>query len=144
MDLLPSAPTDPVEALAALLVADGHCDGRTIERGRRVATESGQRLDKVLIQLGLVTERDLARAYAALTGLPIATPADFPADAAVPDRIAPRFLRHARALPLGIEAGLLRVAVADPLDPFTRRRSRRPRGCRSSCSSACRSSSTPP
>ena len=111
-------PPDPVEALAALLVSDGHCDSRTIERGRRVAAESGQRLDKVLIQLGLVTERDLAHAYAALTGLPLANPADFPAEPAVPDRIALRFLRHARALPLGIEAGYLRVAVADPLDPF--------------------------
>ncbi|MGI4798067.1 MAG: hypothetical protein ACRYG8_29270, partial [Janthinobacterium lividum] len=59
--------SDAVEALADLLVADGHCDFRTIERGRRVAAESGQRLDRVLIQLGLVTERDLARAYAALT-----------------------------------------------------------------------------
>ena len=112
-------PPDPVEALAALLVSDGHCDLRTVDRGRRVAAESGQRLDKVLIQLGLVTERDLARAYAALTGLPLAEPADFPADPALPDRIAPRFLRSARALPLGIEAGHLRVAVADPLDPFT-------------------------
>ncbi len=34
---------DPVEALAALLVAGGHCDARTIERGHRVAEETGQR-----------------------------------------------------------------------------------------------------
>ena len=116
---LPAKP-DAVDALADLLVADGHCDTRTIERGRRVAAESGQRLDKVLIQLGLVTERDLARAYADLTGLPTAAPADFPTDPAVPGRIAPRFLRHTRALPLGVEDGRLRVAVADPMDPFTK------------------------
>ena len=111
--------SNPVEALAALLLADGTCDIRTIERARRVAIESGQRLDKVLIQLGLVTERDLARAYASLTALDLADPASFPSDPILPDRLAARFLRHARALPLAIVAGHLRLAVADPLDPFT-------------------------
>ncbi len=110
---------DPVEALAALLVSQGHCDARTIERGRRVAAESGQRLDKVLIQLGLVSERDLARAYAMLTDLPLAEPRMFPAgDPLYADRLAPRFLRHARALPVAETDGRLLLAVADPLDPF--------------------------
>ena len=118
MDIsMPAA--SPVEALATLLLADGTCDLRTLERARRVATESGQRLDKVLIQLGLVTERDLARAYVSLTGLDLALPASFPTDPILPDRLAARFLRHARALPLAIEAGRLRIALADPLDPFT-------------------------
>ena len=34
-------PADPVEALAAHLVAEGHCDARTVDRARRVASESG-------------------------------------------------------------------------------------------------------
>ncbi|HYZ64614.1 MAG TPA: ATPase, T2SS/T4P/T4SS family [Acetobacteraceae bacterium] len=115
--LLPDA--DPVEALAALLVAQGNCDARTIERGRRVAAESGQRLDKVLIQLGLVTERDLARAYMTLTGLPAADPALFPTgETLFGEQLSARFLRHARALPVAHSAGRLLLAVADPLDPF--------------------------
>ena len=121
MDIPRGAPpmANPVEALAALLLADGTCDVRTIERARRVATESGQRLDKVLIQLGLVTERDLARAYASLTALALAEPASFPADPVLPELLAARFLRHARVLPLAIVDGRLHVALADPLDPFT-------------------------
>ncbi len=110
---------DPVEGLAALLVAGEHCDARTIERGRRVAAESGQRLDKVLIQLGLVTERGLAQAFAALLGLPLADPARFPPDEPLfGERLTARFLRHARALPTELVAGRLLVAVADPLDTF--------------------------
>jgi len=121
MDLGSAPPLigDPVEALAGLLVANGQCDARTIERGRRVAEESGQRLDKVLIQLGLVTERDLARAYAALTGLPLAEPAQFPAGVPVlPERLGARFLRNARAVPIAERDGALLLAVADPLDRF--------------------------
>ncbi len=113
-------PADPVEALAALLIEQSQCDLRTIDRARRVAAESGQRLDKVLIQLGLVTERGLAGAYAALLGLPIATPDRYPdSDPLHADRLAPKFLRNARALPVAEEGGRLLVAVADPLDDFT-------------------------
>ena len=115
----PLAPqADPVEALAALLAAQGHCDARTLERGRRVAAESGQRLDKVLIQLGLVTERDLASAYSMLTDLSVAAPAQFPAAPLFAEQLTPRFLRHARALPLSETGGRLQLAVADPLDAF--------------------------
>ena len=59
---LPAPPAAP--DLAALLVRHG-CDPRALERGRRVAAENGQRLDTVLLQLGLVAERDLAAAFAA-------------------------------------------------------------------------------
>ena len=65
---------EPLEALGRLLVEQGQCDARGIERGRRVAAETGQRLDAVLMHLGLVTERGLAQAYAALLGLPVAGP----------------------------------------------------------------------
>ncbi len=108
-----------VESLAALLVELGQCDARTVERGRRVAADSGQRLDKVLLQLGLVTERGLAEAYARLLNLPIATPDRYPAaEPLFADRLSTRFLRSARALPVAEGDGRLMVAVADPLDAF--------------------------
>ena len=110
--------------LERVLVAQGHCDSRTIERGRRVAEESGQRIEAVLIQLGLITERALAEAYATLLGLPIVTPDRYPAaEPLFPDRLAARFLRNVRALPVALEGRSegerLVVACANPLDPFT-------------------------
>ena len=111
---------EPLARLAALLVERGHCDARTVERGRRVAAESGQRLDAVLIQLGLVSERGLADAYAALLGVSLATPERYPtAEPLFADRLSARFLRHGRALPVAVEDDTLTVAVADPLDAFT-------------------------
>jgi general secretion pathway protein E len=107
-------------ALAGLLVEKGHCDGRTIERARRVATESSQRLDTVLVQLGLVTERGLAETFAALLDLPIASAARYPVDAPLmADGLSRRFLRQARALPVAVEDEALVLATADPLDDFT-------------------------
>ncbi|HTC11373.1 MAG TPA: ATPase, T2SS/T4P/T4SS family [Acetobacteraceae bacterium] len=107
-------------ALADLLVTRGQCDTRTLERARSVASETGQRLDLVLMQLGLLTERGLAETYAALFTLPIAEPGRYPVDAApFADELPPRFLRQAHALPLAIEDDALVVATADPLDAFT-------------------------
>ncbi len=107
-------------ALAALLEQGGQCDVKTLDRGRRVAVDSGQRLDVVLIQLGLVTERGLAEAYAALLGTVVAAPGRYPAgEPLLPDRLTARFLRHARAMPVAVEGERVVVAAADPLDAFT-------------------------
>ena len=111
---------DLMARLGSLLIQRGHCDARTVERGQRMAGESGQRLDAVLTQLGLVGERALADAYCALLDLPLATPGRYPAAAPLAlDRLTARFLRHSRALPVAEEGGALVVAVSDPLDTFT-------------------------
>jgi general secretion pathway protein E len=108
-----------VELLASILVRQGQCDAQTIDRGRRVAAESGQRLDQVLLQLGLVTERGLAEGYATLLGVPMAGPARYPEQPLFPERLTPRFLRTARVLPLSIEDNTMVLAVADALDEFS-------------------------
>ena len=110
---------DRLDRLSDIMVARGLCDARGLDRARRIAEESGQRVDVVLIQLGLLTERGLASAYAELLDLPVATSGRFPAEPVLPERLTARFLRHSRALPVAIEAGRLVIAVADPLDRFT-------------------------
>ena len=110
---------DALEQLVALLVREGQCDAKSVERGRRIAEENGERIDVVLGQLGMVTERDLAGAYGRLLGVPVAAPSRYPTEPFWPDRLALTFLRSARALPLAQEDGVLVLGVADPLDSFT-------------------------
>jgi len=114
-----SASTAPPDLSAALLAKGA--DPRALERGRRVADESGQRLDQVLLQLGLVNERDIAIAFAATLGTRVVEPDRYPTQAPVPfaDRLSPRFLHAARVLPIAVEDGCLVIAAADPLDSFT-------------------------
>src|ERR1700676_1992790 len=101
-----------LDALGDILLGQGHCDQRTLERARRVAAESDQRLDAVLIQLGLVAERGLADAYAALLSIPVASADRYPLAAPLlPDRLSAGFLRHARAVPLAADAETVVLAV---------------------------------
>ncbi len=104
--------------LVRLLRDQGSCDERMLDRARRVAEETGKRIDHVLIQLGLLTERGLADAYASLLGTAIAPPSRYPAAPLFADRLATRFLRASRCLPVAVEHGRLVVACTDPLDPF--------------------------
>ncbi len=116
----------PAEALLRLLQERGQCDARALDRARRVAAEGGGELRAVLVQLGIVSERGLAEASAALLGLPLATTDRYPAEPVLPARLGGRFLRHARAVPVALGqaedgAEALCVALADPLDGFAPR-----------------------
>jgi general secretion pathway protein E len=110
----------PMEKLTDILLRTGQCDLRALERSRRVADETAQRVDSVLLQLGLVSERGMAEAYATLLDLPVARADSYPTDQPLfADRLTGRFLRHAHALPMAMEGDTLVVALADPLDSFT-------------------------
>jgi general secretion pathway protein E len=120
-----AAPTaqDAAEALARLgpvLIDSGAIDQRTLERARRVAAETGGRLDRVLTQLGLISERGLAETLAQLVSAPLVTPADYPEEALFVDRLRPKFLRKAHSMPIGESGERAVLAMVDPLDVFTR------------------------
>ena len=101
-------------ALVTRLAASGALDAAAGERALRLAVSSEERLETVLTKLGLAREREVAAAVAAELGLPIAAPQDFP-DAPVLEAASPKFLRHARIVPLADGPERLRLAVADPL-----------------------------
>jgi general secretion pathway protein E len=106
-------------ALGQLLIQQGQLDAVSLERGLRLANESGGRLDTVLAQLGLVSERALAEATAKLLGLQLAKPNDYPQAALLPDRLRLKFLRKSRAIPISLDEQAIVIAMADPLDRFT-------------------------
>src|SRR5713101_1312264 len=106
--------------LGATLVGSGAIDQRTLDRARRVAGETGGRLDHVLTQLGLVSERGLAEVLAQLIGVPLVAVTDYPDTPLFFDRLSAKFLRRARALPIATTEDRTALAMADPLDAFTR------------------------
>src|ERR1700738_4673378 len=106
--------------LGASLVDSGAIDRRTLDRARRVAAETGARLDQVLTQLGLVSDRGLAEALAQLIAAALVGTADYPDAPLFHDRLKPKFLRRVRALPIAASDDRATLAMADPLDVFTR------------------------
>jgi general secretion pathway protein E len=106
--------------LGTTLVETGAIDRRTLDRARRVASETGGRLDQVLTQLGLMSDRGLAEALAELIAAPVVVASDYPDRPLFHDRLKAKFLRRARALPIAATDDRATLAMADPLDVFTR------------------------
>ena len=90
----------------------------TLARARLVQTQTGERIDSVLTRLGFVSEQALADAIAGATGLPVASIGDYPPVPVAGASVSARFLRDAKALPIGESADAVSVALVDPLDPY--------------------------
>src|SRR6266704_2103576 len=73
--------------LGTTLVETGAIDRRTLDRARRVASETGGRLDQVLTQLGLMSDRGLAEALAELIAAPVVVASDYPDRPLFQDRL---------------------------------------------------------
>ena len=124
MDMMPAPALElqappPVAALSRRLLAAGLCDAVALGRAGTVAEELGLTLPQALARLGLVSERGLAELLAEICGLKLADAACYPAEPVLPERLRPRFLRAAHAVPIALEANELVLVLADPLEPFT-------------------------
>ena len=106
------------DALARRLLESDKLTQAGFERAARLASESGERLERVLAQLGLVSERDIAETIAVLLDLPMAAAEDYPPEPVLEDRLSLKFLKEAQLLPLADTAGHLAVAMVDPLNDY--------------------------
>ena len=106
----------------ARIIADLHERGKLtpgdLARARRLADDGGEPLLRMLLRLGLVSERDMAQSMSEVMDLPLVDPAEFPAEPVAEGTMTLRFLKDARVLPLAEDEEHLRVAVADAADPY--------------------------
>jgi general secretion pathway protein E len=108
----------PQSRIVAALLERGKLSAGDLGRARRLADDAGEPLVRMLVRLGLVSERDMAQAMSEVLNLPLADPALFPGEPVAEGLFSLRFLKDARVLPLAEEEGFVRVAVADAADPF--------------------------
>ena len=105
---------DPADGLGAFLVERQLVDPAVVERARRATRTTGERFDRVLTQLGLVSEPDLAAALADYVGIPLVAPSDVPAEPVLSDVVAADFVRRNKVLPLALARDTVTVGIADP------------------------------
>jgi general secretion pathway protein E len=102
------------QAFADLLVNEQLVDAAAISRARRAAEAASERLDLVLVKLGLISESDLCIAYATYCNLPLLGPGDMPEQTVLADRLKLSFLKTNRILPVSFDGSSLLIATADP------------------------------
>ncbi len=104
--------------IARYLVSHGRLSEVDLARGRRLSEENGEPVHRLLLRLGLVSERDLAQALAETLGLRLATAEDYPPTPSLEPAISLRFMKDAHLVPLRQDEEGLVVALADPTDAY--------------------------
>jgi general secretion pathway protein E len=90
------------------------------ERAGGSAGSSGDKLGKILVDLGFVSARDVLSALAEQLQVPLLVIDGPPAVSPETESLSPKFLRQFRCLPVALHDHTVTLAMADPLDFETR------------------------
>lgn len=104
--------------LSDILISSGKLAADQLERVRNLQAEKGGLLGPLLVQLGFVSERNLATTLAEALGHPLADKKDYEEPAKVDGQISPEFLRKHHVVPLAVSNESVEVVLADPGDGF--------------------------
>ena len=124
VDLNPEPAEQAVEAMLERqgvidwLEDKGKLSQADLARAQRLAKDSPDSLHKMLVRLGLVSERDMAQAFSEVLDLPVVDQKEYPQEPLLEDRLSLRFMKDARIIPLRDEPQNLLVALADPTDGY--------------------------
>ncbi len=102
--------------LGETLIARKLLDPDDLERALELQKERGDKLGKILVDLGFIASRDLLSALSEQLGMPLVTVDQPPPAAPEIEGIPPRFMRQCRFIPFHFEDSTLSLAMADPLD----------------------------
>jgi len=110
---------DREAAVCAWLVARGRLKDADLGRARRLHEESTEgTLTTLMARLGLVSERDLAEAWAELLQVPLLAARDAPELPPADIDLSLRFLKQQHVVPVQEGRNGLALLVADPADPY--------------------------
>ncbi len=106
--------------LEEILTERGRLDANSLQRARLLQEASpAEPLAGLLVRAGLVAERDVVDALAALSGVPVVAAAEYPELPVLEEQVPVRFLKQSRVLPLREDAEALVLAMEDPQDGYT-------------------------
>ena len=102
--------------LGEILIEKGLLNVQDLNRALMLQREHGERLGRILVDLGHVNPRDVLETQSEQLGIPLISAHDFPSRLPATPQIPTSYMRQFRFLPLGEDGTALRVAMADPLD----------------------------
>jgi general secretion pathway protein E len=106
----------PEDGFGAFLAEQRFIDHAVLDRALRATRSAGERLDRVLSKLGLMSDADLAGALSQYLSIPLAALADVPAEPVLLETIGADFVRRNRVMPLAADEDALIVGIADPFN----------------------------
>jgi general secretion pathway protein E len=104
------------QRLGEMLIERRKIEAEDLERALELQRERGDKLGKILVDMGLVAQRDVLAALSEQLDVPLVTIDGPPPSAPEIEGLSYRFLRQSRAFPVALNGSVLTVAMADPMD----------------------------
>ncbi|MBM3773598.1 MAG: type II secretion system protein GspE [Acidobacteria bacterium] len=102
--------------LGEMLVTRRLLEAGDVERALELQKERGDKIGKILIDMGFVAARDVLAALSEQLSIPVAGLDQPPVQLPELDGLSGRFLRQCRFVPVAFEDSTVTIAMADPLD----------------------------
>ena len=106
--------------LGEILIQKHLITGEDLDRALELQRERGDKLGKILVDLGFVAARDVLLALSEQLQVPLLVIDGPPAVSPETETLSPKFLRQFRCLPVALHDHTVTLAMADPLDFETR------------------------
>jgi general secretion pathway protein E len=105
--------------LEQLLLEQGRIGADDLRKIKRLQQDRGERLERLLLDLGFISEEDLLPLLSTYLGIEAIHRKDFPKVPVPLGNLNLKYLKHVKAIPLAQNNGTLTVAMADPADYYT-------------------------
>jgi hypothetical protein len=102
--------------LGEILIQKHLITGEDLDRALELQRERGDKLGKILVDLGFVAARDVLIALSEQLQVPLLVIEGPPAVSPETEALSPKFLRQFRCLPMRLHDHTVTLAMADPLD----------------------------
>ena len=106
--------------LGEILIERNLISEEDLDRALDLQKERGDKLGKILVDLGFIAMRDVVAALSEQLQIPVVAMDGPPAVSPETETLSPKFLRQFRCLPVALHDHTVTLAMADPLDYETR------------------------
>ncbi len=97
----------------------GLVDKEELQTALNLQAESREKIGKLLVDLGYVSERDCLSIVSEHLDIPAAAVSDYPAVPVLEGVLSFRFMKQCKLVPVSLENNVLTLAMTDPLDDAT-------------------------
>jgi general secretion pathway protein E len=97
----------------------GLIDEEELRTALNLQAESREKIGKLLVDLGYVSERDCLSVVSEHLGIQAISAADYPPVPVVDNLLTFRFMKQCKFVPVALEGNVLTLAMTDPLDTAT-------------------------
>ena len=105
--------------IGQIFLERGLIDEEELRTALNLQAESKEKLGKLLVDLGYVSERDCLAVVSEHLGIPAVASSDYPPVPVIENVLTYRFMKQCKFVPISLENNVLTLAMTDPLDMAT-------------------------